>query len=191
MAVPSRDQFRGCLVGQCLGDALGFPVEGHPPAVCRDYVAFETPSDTVPGDCAWSGTNPTNGDNEGTSVSRFDNPLVDTDNGSDWEASGATTTQGPKSPGSTNVSGTLDLDRDGIATAGDNCPGVANASQADADGDGIGDACEGLGACGAGVAFGGLLSLWSLCGVKLAGRRRRAQKKSRQCPGALPAAKTS
>ena len=35
--VPSEDQFRGCLVGQALGDALGFVVEGRPPEVCREY----------------------------------------------------------------------------------------------------------------------------------------------------------
>ncbi len=38
MAEPSRDQFAGSLVGQCLGDALGFVVEGHPPEACRAYV---------------------------------------------------------------------------------------------------------------------------------------------------------
>ena len=37
--VPQPDQFRGCLVGQCLGDALGFPVEGSPPEICASYVA--------------------------------------------------------------------------------------------------------------------------------------------------------
>ena len=36
--VPSEEQFRGCLVGQALGDALGFVVEGQPPEVCREYV---------------------------------------------------------------------------------------------------------------------------------------------------------
>ena len=35
---PAEDRFQGCLVGQCLGDALGFVVEGHPPASCRAYV---------------------------------------------------------------------------------------------------------------------------------------------------------
>jgi ADP-ribosylglycohydrolase len=35
-----RDQqFSGCMVGQCLGDALGFVVEGCSPAVCRKYVS--------------------------------------------------------------------------------------------------------------------------------------------------------
>lgn len=37
--VPSPAQFIGCLVGQALGDALGFVVEGYPPSVCYDYVA--------------------------------------------------------------------------------------------------------------------------------------------------------
>jgi uncharacterized repeat protein (TIGR03806 family) len=35
-----------------------------------------------------------------------------------------------------------DSDADAAVDAADNCPGVANASQADADADGIGDACE-------------------------------------------------
>jgi ADP-ribosylglycohydrolase len=33
-----KDRFTGCLVGQCLGDALGFPVEGYVADVCRQYV---------------------------------------------------------------------------------------------------------------------------------------------------------
>ncbi|HIJ43414.1 MAG: ADP-ribosylglycohydrolase family protein [Rhodospirillales bacterium] len=35
---PAADRFTGCLIGQCLGDALGFIVEGQPPAACRNYV---------------------------------------------------------------------------------------------------------------------------------------------------------
>jgi hypothetical protein len=35
-----------------------------------------------------------------------------------------------------------DGDQDGVPDASDNCPGVANADQADADHDGIGDLCE-------------------------------------------------
>jgi len=38
MKIPHREQFRGCLIGQCLGDALGFPVEGYSPEGCRKYV---------------------------------------------------------------------------------------------------------------------------------------------------------
>jgi len=37
--IPSRDHFGGCLIGQCLGDALGFPVEGCAPEICGPYVA--------------------------------------------------------------------------------------------------------------------------------------------------------
>lgn len=38
MSVPQKEQFIGCLIGQCLGDALGCPVEGYPRSVCRQYV---------------------------------------------------------------------------------------------------------------------------------------------------------
>jgi poly(ADP-ribose) glycohydrolase ARH3 len=37
-SVSNADQFSGCLVGQCLGDALGFPVEGSSPDICASYV---------------------------------------------------------------------------------------------------------------------------------------------------------
>lgn len=36
--VPARERFSGCLIGQCLGDALGFPVEGRSSEVCARYV---------------------------------------------------------------------------------------------------------------------------------------------------------
>jgi ADP-ribosylglycohydrolase len=36
--LPQRDQFSGCLIGQSLGDALGFVVEGFSPAACKRYV---------------------------------------------------------------------------------------------------------------------------------------------------------
>ena len=35
---PSRDQFSGCLIGQCLGDAAGFAVEGFSSAACKRYI---------------------------------------------------------------------------------------------------------------------------------------------------------
>ena len=36
--LPHKDQFSGCLIGQCLGDALGFAVEGFSPKACERYV---------------------------------------------------------------------------------------------------------------------------------------------------------
>ncbi|HHP7246053.1 MAG TPA: ADP-ribosylglycohydrolase family protein [Elainellaceae cyanobacterium] len=36
--VPRSEQFSGCLIGQCVGDALGAPVEGSPPSMCQEYL---------------------------------------------------------------------------------------------------------------------------------------------------------
>jgi ADP-ribosylglycohydrolase len=38
MHTPREDQYTGCLIGQCLGDALGFPVEGRSQPRCKQYV---------------------------------------------------------------------------------------------------------------------------------------------------------
>lgn len=38
LPIPARERFSGCLVGQCLGDALGFPVEGQSSEDCQRYV---------------------------------------------------------------------------------------------------------------------------------------------------------
>ena len=38
MGAPVPKKFAGCLIGQCLGDALGFIVEGQPTATCSRYV---------------------------------------------------------------------------------------------------------------------------------------------------------
>jgi hypothetical protein len=35
MRQPRKEQFEGCLIGQCLGDALGAPVEGSARSVGR------------------------------------------------------------------------------------------------------------------------------------------------------------
>jgi ADP-ribosylglycohydrolase len=35
---PSRDRVLGSLIGLCLGDALGFVVEGHALPICQEYV---------------------------------------------------------------------------------------------------------------------------------------------------------
>ena len=37
----TRDRFAGCLLGQALGDALGFIVEGYEPEICASYVRKE------------------------------------------------------------------------------------------------------------------------------------------------------
>jgi len=62
------------------------------------------------------------------------------------------------------LAGLADADRDGVFDSDDNCPDVVNSDQADADGDGVGDACEGPACCGAagpvaplGLAIGMLL----------------------------------
>jgi ADP-ribosylglycohydrolase len=36
--VPAKEQWSGCLIGQCLGDALGAPLEGQDPRSCAHYV---------------------------------------------------------------------------------------------------------------------------------------------------------
>jgi ADP-ribosylglycohydrolase len=38
MTQSRKENFRGCLIGQCLGDALGAPVEGQAHADCQRYV---------------------------------------------------------------------------------------------------------------------------------------------------------
>lgn len=41
MTIPRSEQFSGCLIGQCLGDAVGCRVEGFPPEVCQNFVNYE------------------------------------------------------------------------------------------------------------------------------------------------------
>jgi ADP-ribosylglycohydrolase len=56
--VPTRSQYVGCLIGKCLGDALGRPVEGFDAEACQQYVRgvlrrwFEG---ELPDDIEWSG----------------------------------------------------------------------------------------------------------------------------------------
>ncbi|HWO56612.1 MAG TPA: ADP-ribosylglycohydrolase family protein [bacterium] len=35
---PTRSQYVGCLIGECLGDALGRPVEGYDADACQQYI---------------------------------------------------------------------------------------------------------------------------------------------------------
>lgn len=79
-------------------------------------------------------------------------------------------------------SANTDRDDDGVPDCQDNCPDDANSNQADGNNNGIGDACEpecGADACGAGIATGMLLSLWTLCATKLGRRRASARRKFR------------
>ena len=44
------EHFQGCIVGKCVGDALGFLVEGSPQDVCTDYVeSYILPLKVPPG----------------------------------------------------------------------------------------------------------------------------------------------
>jgi len=36
--IPDKSRYRGCLIGQCLGDAFGAPVEGMPRVACRHFI---------------------------------------------------------------------------------------------------------------------------------------------------------
>lgn len=36
--IPDKNRFRGCLIGQCLGDAFGAPVEGMPRIACNHFI---------------------------------------------------------------------------------------------------------------------------------------------------------
>ncbi|MFA6054362.1 MAG: ADP-ribosylglycohydrolase family protein, partial [Thermodesulfovibrionales bacterium] len=44
---PNKDKFSGCLIGQCLGDAVGFAVEGYSPAACKRYIEDFVKTDKV------------------------------------------------------------------------------------------------------------------------------------------------
>jgi hypothetical protein len=80
-------------------------------------------------------------------------------------------------PGFPCVSGLADSDADGVADEADNCPYTVNPDQADADGDGRGDACEPPPArCGLGGEIGlALGALWLGRRVRAGARRPRGQ----------------
>ncbi|MCB9613058.1 MAG: thrombospondin type 3 repeat-containing protein [Sandaracinus sp.] len=53
-----------------------------------------------------------------------------------------------------------DVDGDGLCADVDNCPEVANPDQADANGDGRGDACKKKGGCGCDAGASGAWLVW-------------------------------
>jgi hypothetical protein len=111
---------------------------------CQDYIAFEggTSVNAPPADCGWSGAAPSNGDAAGISLARFDgHPVAHTDSRLDWEASGSSTTIGPRTPGTSNEQ-VVDADGDGALDEVDNCLALANPDQLDTDADARGDACD-------------------------------------------------
>ena len=56
--LPAKEQFSGCLIGQCLGDALGAPVEGQDPESCARFVTSvlrgAEPSTAVAAAVSWT-----------------------------------------------------------------------------------------------------------------------------------------
>lgn len=68
--------------------------------------------------------------------------LVGCSNGMDGGMGTGMEIQGPTGSDLFSDVGVLDTDGDGILDDEDNCPAVANADQADADEDGVGDACD-------------------------------------------------
>ncbi|MBI5488097.1 MAG: hypothetical protein HY905_12260 [Deltaproteobacteria bacterium] len=86
------------------------------------------------------------GDGDGADDAADDCPAVFNPAQSDFDGDGAgdACDPCPLDPGSLACPppDPTDVDRDGVADVIDNCPRVQNPSQADADGDGTGDACE-------------------------------------------------
>lgn len=135
-AVPNADQ--ADLDGDGQGDVCDADIDGD--GVANDQDAFPTdPSESVDTDGDGIGNN-ADTDDDGDGISDADeiangtDPLkADTDGDGVDDASDAFPTDPTES---------VDTDLDGVGDNGDNCPAVANADQADLDGDGQGDVCD-------------------------------------------------
>jgi parallel beta-helix repeat protein len=77
-------------------------------------------------------------DDNGVCSATFSNPLTEPST----ECNATVVATGQTSGLSASATVELDFDKDTVLDCNDNCPAVANLDQAEADGDGIGDACD-------------------------------------------------
>jgi ADP-ribosylglycohydrolase len=58
MNIPKQSSFRGCLLGQCLGDALGYRIKGCDGEECSRYMnerVLKWYNEITPSGIEWSG----------------------------------------------------------------------------------------------------------------------------------------
>ncbi len=126
------DPTNSCGCPDADGDGVCDPDDSDPfdPFVCRDVEA-----DTCD-DCSSGTDNPANDGPDFDGDGLCDPGDIDDDNDGIPDGSDPC----PLDP--TNTCGCSDIDFDAVCDADDNCPFVANSTQADSDGDGAGDSCD-------------------------------------------------
>lgn len=162
--------------GSCSGSgpvtcSLGGLASGSSATVTLIVAPTLVGTASVTASVAASETDPNTANNTAT-VAATVNPAIggggDGGGDGDGDGGGGGDDGGDGGDGGDGDGETADTDGDGVSDDVDNCPGTANADQADANTDGTGDACEGLlpppGACGlcgpgVGVAFAPLLAM--------------------------------